>query len=285
MNGPKVRLFLGIAIAGFHLGISLLFVLFGREIINSSTQVVDVIAMVLIYVQGSLLGTWAILGAGPYWARTPPSFLLLLWSGYSVSCSVPPSAQSELFVVISLMGWGQFFSVAGLILSVQFLLKLLKLDSHLDSSTKFSMSTMLIVVTFIAIALGTGKFIVQQLGVTIDVIAELDERLWMILFFITSNSVVVVMMLPGLWMHRWKWKLILLLPLLSLVGLISVIENILINDASTPWFILPILNVGQAIVFYITMFPLWRWQTKLEEENPATVGDEVINEELKGVNV
>ncbi|PHR98010.1 MAG: hypothetical protein COA78_26705 [Blastopirellula sp.] len=276
MNGPKVRFWLGIALAGFHLGISILFVLYGRTLFSPGNDIGMLIVMTLIFVQSSLLATWAMLGGGYYWIRIPLSFLLLLWSGYSFLFIGPTPNQNEIYVSIGIMMLGQFFIITWLIFVLQIVLKVLKLDSHLDSSTRFSMGSMLIAVSLIAVTIGTGRLLVQQLGLTMEVFENPSDGFWAFPFLGLFNAIVVVIMLPALWVYRWKHKIILAISLLFIVGITGVIEDQIFRyffNNRPPWYIFIGLSLGQAILFFITVFPLWRWKTMSEPESPEIETD------------
>ncbi|PHR98008.1 MAG: hypothetical protein COA78_26695 [Blastopirellula sp.] len=288
MNGPKVRFWLGIALAGFHLCVSTLFVFFGRSLFIGYYDFSEFIMITIILVQSSLLGLWLVLGKSPYWVRLPVSFLLLLWSTYSFLSLEQNPDNPEIYVSVLIMMFGQFFCIAGMMFIIQMVLKFLKIDTHIELSTNFSMGAMLLVVTLIAAAFGTGNIVVQQLGLTIEVFTKSNNNLWVLPFLGIFNVLSVILMLPALWVYRWRMKLILFFPLITLVGCTGFIEAqsvYLVMSDHPPWFLYTGLNVGQATIFYITVFPLWRWKTPVDEENVSIVSDEVINEELEGVTV
>ena len=257
MNGSKVRLWLGIGLAGFHLGISIMFIVIGDSLMSAGDDVGMICILTLAFVQSSLLGCWAVLGKGPYWGRIPLSFLLLIWSGYSFLGISPSPSNNEYYVSIAIMMCGQFFCIMGLIFLIQVLLKILKMDSHLDSSTRF---------------------------LTIAVFENPDEQFWVFPFLGIFNAMVVVLMLPALWVHRWQYKLILAIPMVFLAGITGIIEDQLFRynfNNLPPWYIFLGLSLGQAILFYITVFPLWRWKIESEAEEPVLESDSLALEGIQ----
>ncbi|MGY8770535.1 MAG: hypothetical protein ACKVH8_19145 [Pirellulales bacterium] len=261
-----------------------MFIVIGDSLMSAGDDVGMICILTLAFVQSSLLGCWAVLGKGPYWGRIPLSFLLLIWSGYSFLGISPSPSNNEYYVSIAIMMCGQFFCIMGLIFLIQVLLKILKMDSHLDSSTRFSMGSMLIVVTLIAVAIGFGRLVVQQLGLTIAVFENPDEQFWVFPFLGIFNAMVVVLMLPALWVHRWQYKLILAIPMVFLAGITGIIEDQLFRynfNNLPPWYIFLGLSLGQAILFYITVFPLWRWKIESEAEEPVLESDSLALEGIQ----
>ncbi|PHR98007.1 MAG: hypothetical protein COA78_26690 [Blastopirellula sp.] len=246
-------------------------------------------ALTFAFVQCSLLGTWAILGRGPYWIRTPLGFLSLIWIEYAlIRVMTHWQNNPAVLVPLTIMMFLQFVCIAGMIFLIQLCLKLLKMETYLETNTRFSLGTLLIFTSLIAVALGAGKIVVEHFGITLAMLSASGENFWILPFIGVFNGLSVVLMLPPLWCHRWQLKLILALPLLIMACATGAIEQYLFElwfSENSPWFLFPTINLGQALLFYITVFPLWRWKAQAKEEKQAAVGDDLLNEELEGVTV
>ncbi|PHR98011.1 MAG: hypothetical protein COA78_26710 [Blastopirellula sp.] len=270
MNGKHIRLGFAIILTALHFGISLVIAELGREFQSVNNEFIIFMILAVSLVQSSLLATWAVLGKGPYWLRIPVSFLLLVWSAFCLFQLIEYGSVDELIVSLSIMMFLQFFIITALVIFIQIVLKLLKMESHLDTTTRFSMGTLMIVTTLIAVTIGIGKVLVQQvMDLSWETYNSLDEEFWIYPFLSIFNALTAVLLLVALWCKRWPFKLILLLPISLLIAAMSGVESVLFayffND-STDWYIFAWINYGQAFFFYATMFPLWRWADQVESE-------------------
>lgn len=271
MDGNKIGIYSGIAFVCVHLVVSIAMAIFGVDLLELTGDFTPhVLVLMFAFVQCSLLGTWAILGSGPFWLRTPLGFVLLGWVAFSlVRVIVPWLNEPEMNFLLTLMIFFQFICIAGIIFSIQIFLKLVRMENYLEGNTQFSLGTLLIFTTLVAVALGVGKFIFQTSGFSLDTLQDTANPFLRYPFTSFFNGVAVVLMLPPLWVHRWQLKLVLALPLLILAGVSGVVEQYLFKylfvEDPPPWFLFPAINLGQALLFYITVLPLWRWKTTCED--------------------
>lgn len=288
LNAKYIRLLLAVSMICVHLCVSLVMASFGDDLNIRGDLIPLVFVLMFSFVQCSLLGTWAILGFGPFWLRTPLGFVVVAWVEFSLLRAMPHWHNDfGLLFSLTMMMFLQFFCVAVLIFLIQLCLKLLKMETYLESNTRFSLGTMLIFISLIAVALGVGKIAIENSGISWEMLsAPGGENIWIFPFIGIFNGIVVVLMLPPLWCQRWQLKLILALPLLILACATGAIELYLFElwfSEQTPWFLFPAINLGQALLFYITVFPLWRWKSPFQEEELAAVDADLIKEDLEGV--
>ncbi|MGY8770536.1 MAG: hypothetical protein ACKVH8_19150 [Pirellulales bacterium] len=270
MNAKHIRLGFAIILAAFHLIVSMALAIIGDSISSINSEFVMIMVMAISFVQCSLLATWAVLGSGPYWLRIPMSFLLLIWSEFCFLRVMDSGMEPELIVSMAIAISLQYFSIVASIILIQISLKLLKMESYLDTTTRFSMGTLMIVTTLIAVAVGIGKFVIQQvLQVSWESLSDLEDDFWIFPFLSIFNTLAVVFILPALWCQRWQLKLILMIPLCLLVSVIGIIETPLffyLFSERTPFYIFLWINLGQSFIFFATMFPLWRWSDQAKGE-------------------